>query len=229
MGTGKWFSAILALVFLLIPAMASAQASSEGVDLRISVNYARFYYEQSVYDPMSTGDDLDKDMRGFGGSVSIGYKWRYAGLYIDQDLYAIKPADYCWCIGYQFDDEKWYFLGGTYLVARVSPPITDRFELDLGFGAGVMYSNGDDLVPDMRTPIIVNDDGKASAALSFKASASLTGYFTDIFGMGIGVDYTVGLNKMKYEEEIDNGKIRKIRMNNVVHFLKPGLHFRLRF
>ena len=92
-----------------------------------------------------------------------------------------------------------------------------------------MYSNGDDLVPDMRTPIIVNDDGKASAALSFKASASLTGYFTDIFGMGIGVDYTVGLNKMKYEEEIDNGKIRKIRMNNVVHFLKPGLHFRLRF
>ena len=227
MRTGKWFSAILALVFLLIPAMAFAQASSEGVDLRISLNYAQVFYEQSVYDRMSWGEDLDKDLSGLGGSVTLGYKWGYAGLYIDQDLYGVNHFDYCWCVGYEFGDE-WYFLGGTYLVARVSPPITDRFELDLGFGAGVMYSNGDDLVPDMRNPIIVNDDGKASAALSFKASASLTGYFTDSFGMGIGLDYTVGLNKMKYEKEYDNGNIRKIRMNNVVHFLKPGLHFRLR-
>ena len=130
--------------------------------------------------------------------------------------------------GYQFHDE-WYFLGGTYLVARVSPPITDRIELDFGFGAGVMYSNGDNLELDVYHPIIVNDDGEASVALSFKASTSLTVYFTDIFGMGISFDYTVGLNKMKYETEDPEGTLRQIKLNNVVHFLKPGVHFRLKF
>ena len=230
MKTQTILPAMLALGLLMVPAMASAQASAEGFDLRIALNYAHIFYEQSVQDSgfFYDVDDLENDLYGFGGSVSIGYKWRYAGLYIDQDLYGVEPLDYCMCIGYQFNDE-WYFIGGTYLVARVSPPITERFELDLGFGAGVMYSNGDDLYPGLYNPIIVNDDGKASVALSFKASTSFTVYFTDIFGMGISFDYTVGLNKMKYETEESDGVIRTIKMNNVVHFLKPGLHFRLRF
>ena len=221
--------AILALVLLMIPCIASAQASKEGVDLRIALNYAHIFYEQSVQDSgqLESAEELNNDLLGFGGSVSIGYKWGYAGLYIDQDLDGVKPIDKCWCIGYQFED-KWYFLGGTYLVARVSPPITEHFELDLGFGAGVMYSNGDDLNPGASYPIIVNDDGKASVALSFKASASFTAYFTDIFGMGLFFDYTVGLNKMKYVAEACEF-VRTIKMNNVVHFLKPGLHFRMRF
>lgn len=221
--------AMLALGFLMIPVTASAQASKEGMDLRIALNYAHVFYEQSIQDSgqFEDAEELDNDLFGFGGSVSIGYRWHYAGLYIDQDLDGVKLIEPCWCIGYQFGSD-WYFLGGTYLVARVSPPITDHFELDLGFGAGVMYSNGHELNPGFYHPIIVNDDGKASVALSFKASASFTVYFTDIFGMGLFFDYTIGLTKMKYEEETD-GVIRTIKMNNYVHFLKPGLHFRLRF
>ena len=186
----------------MVPAIASAQASKEGVDLRILVNYAHVFFEQNIHDSgqIKNAEELDSDLSGFGGTISIGYKWRYAGLYIDQDLDSVKGMAECWCIGSDLRDD-WEFLGGTYLVARVSPPISERFELDLGFGAGVMYSNGDDLDPGNSTPIIVNDDGKASVALSFKASASLTGYFTDSFGMGLSLDYTVGLNKMKYEEE----------------------------
>ena len=228
MKTKIMFLALLALGLLMIPSTAFAQASKEGLDIRIALNYADVFYEQSVQDSGQDVEELDNDLSGFGGSVSIGYRWRYIGLYIDQDMDGVKPSDFCWCIGYELEN-KWHFLGGTYLVARVSPPITDYLELDLGFGAGVMYSNGNDLNPESNIfPIIVNDDGKASVALSFKASASFTVYFTDIVGMGIFFDYTIGLNNMKYEEETD-GIIRTIKMNNLVHFLKPGVHLRLRF
>ena len=210
---------MMLLGLLMIPCIASAQASKEGLDLRISFSYLHTYYDYHIIDPkMSYREILNSDMDGYGGSVSIGYKWHHVGLYIDQELYGARLYDDCWCSGYQVI-EGGHFLGGTYLVARVSPPTTEFIELDLGVGFGAMYSNGDDFQPRGPHPIIFNDDGKASAAFSFKGSASITAYILDNFGVGVVFDYTVGLNKIKYKEEDNN----IIRMNELYSCPETGI------
>ncbi len=238
--------AVLAASFLMVPAMASAQASKSGVDLRIALNYSHVFFEQNTTQTLTAGNsvnakigvfDHSEELMGFGGSVSIGYKWQYVGLYLDQDLGGLYPRDEK-LQGYK--DTNWHFLGGTYLVVRVSPPVSEIFEMDLGLGAGMMYSNGDALserhptaenpnpAADSIIPIIINDEGKAFISFSMKASFGFTVYFTDIFGMGLDFDYTIGFNKVKYEPEITPFKY-KVDVDNYVHYLKPGLHFRMRF
>lgn len=229
MSAKKFLPAVLAFVLMMLPTIAFAQASKEGVDLRISVNYGHVFYEQHVPEAAIDVDDLSEDFGGIAGSVSIGYRWQYIGLYLEQDLAGLDHDDFCWCTGYQID-KGWHFLGGSYLVVRASPSVTERFELDMGVGAGVMYTTGHDDsnfgTAGAMVPIILDDEGKASVALSFKASIGFTVYFTDIFGMGAHFDYTLGLDKMKYVDDVD-GTV--VRMNNYIHFLNPGIHFLMRF
>ncbi len=242
----KLLPAILAAGLLMVPAIASAQASKEGVDLRIALNYSHVFFEQNMTQTRTAGMsvnpavsvfDHSEQLMGFGGTVSIGYKWHYVGLYLDQDLGGVYPRDEE-LQGYK--DTNWHFLGGTYLVVRVSPPVSDIFEMDLGFGAGMMYSDGDALSKrqptvenpnpssDSIVPIIINGDGKAFISFSMKASFGFTVYFTDIFGMGLDFDYTIAFNRAKSEPEFTPFKY-KVDIDNYVHYLKPGLHFRLRF
>jgi hypothetical protein len=229
------FPAILALGLLMVPAIASAQASKEGVDLRVAVNYSHVFYDQNVkmkgnVTPVMRNwwEDNSVSLKGVSGTVSIGYKWHYAGIYLDQDLGGVYSSLDHLRNGWSLDQEKWHFIGGTYIVARVSPVVSDIFEMDFGFGAGIMYTNGDFTQDDYIlaiVPMIMDDEGESSIAFSLKASASFTVYFTDVFGMGLDFDYTIGFNRA----EIEASDTYKVYVRNYIHYLRPGLHFRFRF
>jgi len=142
------------------------------------------------------------------------------GVYIDQDLGGVWNAD---DDVDDFRDDEAHFLGGTFLVARGILPCTDQFMFDLGFGLGVMYSDGDKTKDieegNYKYPLIFNKDGNPSAAFAIKLSFSLAYFFTDTIGAGIYVDYNYAFKKNKSDYEVTYH----------YHVVNPGIQLVARF
>ena len=231
------------LAGLALPAIASAQAANSGWDLRLSLDYSRVIFDQDIRQTLKIGTTVTTDkglydsrdrLNGFGGTLSIGYRWGYFGAYIEQDFSSIYPEN---DQIQNYKDMNFHFLGGTYAVARGILPLGEKIEFNLAAGIGVMYSDGDPMEKqqsasgdgtDVKVPIIINEDGKASAAFALKAAAGATFYINSFFGLGLDVDYTIAFNKLHYDLTIATIKYN-MEIKNYVHHIKPALHVRFRF
>ena len=180
-----------AIVFLfslgLFSANAFAQAYEAGMDLRIGVAADLLRVKSTIDTGVLRYDTPFINYDGFMGKISIGYRWAYGGIYIDQDLGGVWLNE-----GGAHDDG--HFLGGTFFVGRGIIPVSPQFQIDLGVGIGTMYGHGDKINEDepdaeYNPSLIVNDKGNPSAALAFKLSLSLSYYFSANFAMGVFCDY----------------------------------------
>lgn len=212
---------------------AFAQSGTGGFDAIVSLNIPVVDFDHSM--TVQTGDtaligNADSDgtqtMVGFGGSLSFGYRWSYVGVYLQQDLNGV------WFSDDDNEDDNGHFLGGTFLVVRGILPASQNFQIDVGFGLGVMYSDGDKssniMSEDYKLPLIFNKDGDPSAAFAIKVNAAFTYYITPTIGLGINFDYNCAFNTITYEQKSMLGTI-KMDVDNYVHLMTPGIHVRARF
>ncbi len=159
--------------------------------------------------------DYAEWMVGFNGRISLGYRWSLIGLYIDQDLGWVKYNNT------ENKDIDPYFLGGTYFTFRALIPLS-ALEFDFGLGLGLMYSNGDDARAHTKHMAITTDsDGDASPCFAFKIAIGLSYFITNSIGIGIDLDYAVGMNIVSYHEDG-----YRVEQTDYIHHFTPGLHLR---
>ena len=156
-------------------------------------------------------------MAGINGTLAIG--WRFIpnfGLYLEQDLGGV------WWTGDTADiEDRGWFLGGTYIVGRGLVGLMNKnAELDFKLGFGMMYSDGDK-VGKKKVAMIVNKKGDPTVAFAMKIGASFTYYVTSNIGVGVQVDYSMGVHKYDFE---GGGEI-----THLLHLVNPGLHLRVGF
>ena len=203
-----------ALAGSLVATDAFADASHEGLEFGLSLNVSIVTGSVEVD---GSSADFKETMVGFDGRLSIGYRFQWFGIYLDQDLGGI------WVVGDSeeddyFDedegDDKGVFLGGTFVTARgILPLMENALEVNVGLGLGMMYGGGD-------KSVILNDEGDPSVAFALKVTAGLTYYLTDSIGTGITFDYNVAFN---------NIKVAGTEIKRTIHSINPGLHIRAQF
>ena len=125
---------------------------------------------------------------GIGASLSIGYRFMFMGVYLEQDLEGIFGEK-------DFADSR--FLGGTYLTFRVIGTF-NTIELEAGFGLGAMY------MASTQPDIMIDCDGHAESAASFamKFTIGATARFGEV-GISLHLDYDLGINPHKHESIAD--------------------------
>jgi hypothetical protein len=202
-------------MMLLICCFASVSAAQAapadgGVDIRAAIDVP---ITLQVHSERRDGSDETTHpkylMSGLNGTISLGYRWMYGGIYIDQELMYMVPTFVS-----QGGDHG--FLGGTYLMGRAIFPINDRIQLDLGVGIGIMYSDGVIKKYAQKEDRVKYENDIAFAA---KASTSFLYYFNDWFSLGFSIDYSLGIQK-EYHDDFYRHYTRV-----VLHNINPGLLF----
>ena len=159
----------------------------------------------------------DDVMAGISGTLAFGYRFNaYTGLYLEQDLGGVwwtgDTADYI--------DDGW-FIGGTYLALRgMFSVLNKNAEIDLQVGVGVMYTDGEKR-GKKKVALMLNKDFEPTAAFAMKFGASFTYYVTSNIGVGLQLDYSLGINK----QDIEGGG----EFTQLMHLVNPGLHLRVGF
>ncbi len=202
---------------------AFAQAGDEGFDLRIGLGADVAILKATLgINNFSFESDKPVNYAGLMGKLEFGYRWTYAGVYLQQDLGGVFYAE---------DEDETdtaaphdgtgKFLGGTYIVGRGIYPIVDQFQIELGFGIGIMYSGGKEETPDL---LFYDEDYKAAAAFAIKLSFAATYYITDKAGIALFLDYNYGTRKNK-------GGIGSLKaeMRFHIHNVVPGIQGVIRF
>ena len=176
--------------------------------------------EGSSYGSSFEENHHSKDwMVGFNARLSVGYRFSVIGIYLDQDLAWLKYNNK------EMDKLDPYFLGGTYLTFRALIPV-GSLELGLALGLGMMYDNGDDWRENTDHPAFITDgDGDASPCFALKIGFEMTYFITDFIGIGIDLDYSIGMIFVDYQSHGDY----KYEQTDYVHYFTPGLHVALVF
>ena len=255
---------LLALFCALFASSAFAQADESGLDLRVGLGAQLLRVDSTV---TRSGSVLGKDYKitselkdpiafnGAIGKIAIGYRWKYFGLYLDQDLGSAKwdgktpgykvsgNSDSLGLSGNaESQDEaidqgekNTYFLGGTYFTIRGIFPVTSSFQIDLGVGFGAIYADGDKASEanseNDKPALIANEDGDPCALFSLKFSLTLTYYFTKMFGLAVFLDYNLSFDNYdsttkSYENTISTYKSESEKL---YHLINPGLMAVLHF
>lgn len=209
------------LVLCFVP-NAFAQAGKSGMDLRMGLGANAMLLDVST--SVTGGDFLEVGgnsngswVAGPAGQISIGYRWSFFGIYIDQDLTGVWPTE-------ESSAESGMFLGGTFVTARGIFPIFERLQLDLGIGLGVLYGAEE----ETKASLITDERGEPTAIFGLKGSLALTYYVTRSFGLGLHMDYLFGVNQYAFEQDIFSTTI-KGEATFYYHSLVPGLHAMVRF
>ncbi len=156
-------------------------------------------------------------MAGINGTLAFGYRFNaYTGLYLEQDLGGV------WWTGDTADiEDRGWFIGGTYLAVRgLFGVLNKNAEVDIKVGVGMMYTDGDKL-GKKKQAMMINKDGDPTVAFAMKFGASFTYYVTSNIGVGLQLDYSLGINKQDYE---GGGEFTQL-----MHLVNPGLHLRVGF
>ncbi|MBO4350427.1 MAG: hypothetical protein J6A01_05710 [Proteobacteria bacterium] len=213
----------LALASAFVATDAQAETGWEGLEMRVALTapvvdgHSKFVLKGSTeYVEVKKESDYkhnDDVWAGFSGTLSFGYRWGVFGLYVDQDMGGV------WWTGK--GDRDPVFIGGTYLTFRGLLGLRHDVELEFALGAGTIYSGGD---KDKTDKIISNKDGEHSAAFALKFGFGLTYYLLpNTIGVGINLDYNLGLNI--YSTEINLGVARiDGTQYNLIHHVNPGIH-----
>lgn len=209
-----FFVLLIFLTVAFISTNAFAQAGKEGFDLRIGLG-ADIAILNGRFDLNSFGYDNNKDAHYVGllGKLEFGYRWNLAGIYLQQDLGGVFYTD----DEYDAVDATGKFFGGTYVIGRGIYPIFDNFQIEFGFGLGVMYSGGKEKTRDL---LFSNEDGKAAAAFAIKLGFSAAYYITNNAGIAFFLDYNYGVRKNNY-----GSLVTTLNIHNVI----PGVQYVMRF
>ena len=171
-------------------------------------------------------------MAGINSTISFGYRWRYVGLYFDEELGGL------WWTG---DTKKiakdGVFFGGSYVTVRPLIGIKKKIEIDFAVGVGMMYSaasksssSGDDNYEDYQdysndssvsTKLIANKDGDSVPCFAIKVGVGFTYYVMKNFGLGVNFDYNLGIHVVSYDGGISH--------TTLFHHMNPGLHANIQF
>lgn len=181
-----------------------AQAAHTGGDFRAGVRIPIINIAgASVGGDVASIEMPDETWVGVGLSLSIGYRWTYFGLYLDQDIEGVWPTG----DAKDYYDGDGRFYGGTYFMLRGLIPIIDKHLIDIGWGMGAVYSDKKGIMGDGK-------DGHVGFGM--KADISYTYFINELVGVGLNIDYTLGLNV-----SVDGAK--------AVHEVTPTIHTRLMF
>lgn len=122
-----------------------AQAAHTGGDFRAGVRIPIINIAgASVGGDVASIELPDETWVGVGLSLSIGYRWTYFGLYLDQDIEGVWPTG----DAKDYYDGDGRFYGGTYFMLRGLIPIIDKHLIDIGWGMGAVYSDKKGIMGD---------------------------------------------------------------------------------
>lgn len=85
-------------------------------------------------------------MGGLNAGIELGYHWRYFGIFVEQKIFGnwIQKTDTIFDDNSSSDRKNYDILngamGGTNLLLKFFIPAFDTFVIDLGLGAGLLYS-----------------------------------------------------------------------------------------
>ena len=198
-------------------------------------------------------------LNGMALDFSFGYRWRYVGVALDVDFAFVKWDRYIPRMrltveegGYKsttstkrikyregegsstngLNNDDFYFLGGTYALVRGIIPATPQFQIDLGLGLGVMYSDGDSkgdgTKRNHKSPLVRDTEGDKTAYFAIKLVLGLTYYFTDNFGLGLFSNLHVGSYDDSFKSDTDEGLI-KTSLDCTIILYDVGLQGVIRF
>ena len=155
-------------------------------------------------------------MAGFNATLAIGYRFNsYAGVYLEQDL-----GGHWWTGDSKKLIKDGWFIGGTYVAGRgIISLLNKSAELDLKVGIGMMYSDGKK--GKVKGPIFTKKNGDPTVAFAMKFGASFSYYVTSEIGVGVHLDYSLGLHSYDYEL---GGEVK-----HHLHLINPGVHLRMGF
>ena len=253
---------LITLLLFFSPADASADGGHTGFDLGIHMGEPLIYQTSKLNyrngNNKGTEDSkIDDPLIGLSSvKLSFGYKWKYIGVYLEQELGGVlwdvgEPVEYDGEIIYKYNnwDYDWFLSaewhnkwiwGGTFICAKGMLPIggllNNRMEIDLTTGLGMVYS---DEGADHVAPLTFNFENELSPWLAFKFGIAITYFFTDVFGMGINFDYNLVVRIFKLSESV-NKEIREhynpryayksdVMLTILLHQISPGIHFRFNF
>lgn len=185
------------------------------------------------------------DHYGIGGSLTLGYRFGYLGLYLEGDIHSMidknrKNNDF---------GDSWYAAGG-YIAVAAHVPLPSNFELSFKAGVGMYYVSSDSYDPSsgmmwesstttQLKDIEVYDSGTLKTASgstgiipALKASVSATYYFLDCLGVGLSMEYRAAFPDVthyatKYDRAMDVSYFGSVPENRVIHQLVPGVYLNL--
>jgi len=216
------FGFVMALFVMLFSAQAFANPES-GFDIRFGIGVPSVIQNFSIDSDYGSIESPDLNNVGYGFNLSLGYRWEYFGVYVDQDLAHIFLVGDIG-EGKASDMEMKYrqrFLGATYLMVRGFFDINDSLLFLGGVGFGVMYGGGADAESDSNNRVFLTKDeeGKGGdVGFGFKAQLGITYFLNDFMGIGFNLDYALGYKSI----DLDGAKL-----NQYVHVITPALHFNI--
>lgn len=158
--------------------------------------------------------------------------------YADCDKYEGKAKDAC------ENHNAGGFIGSALIEVHGFYPITDKFQIEGAFGMGVIFSENnayrkadDDkfgrltiIEPDSTDYIKSgkDEDKGHAAAFALKFGFAGTYYITDMIGVGLHVDYVLGIKNYGASDD-DDDEEREGKQRIKYHHVMPGIHARVRF
>ena len=222
------------MLFSLLTTHASAQESPQGLDLQINVNVpamASDYHFNGDYWLHYWAIGVPA---GIGLDLVFGYRWTHFGIYLSQEIggvFSSDPFDKESEWGYEDTHDAW-FLGGTYLEGMGFIQVSDKLEMNIGLGAGMMYSSRD-RVPDSSGSsggyVVETPDKRKGYAFAFKFVWGMTYYFMQNLGFGFNLNYDLGIaSGSSYNDYCTKGR-KKCSETDLTHVFNPGVHLDVRF
>ncbi len=223
----------LALVSTFAATDALADSTHKAFETRVAVTASVLdFHVKAEGGGQSTGWKEARDvLAGINSTISFGYRWRYIGLYFDEELGGL------WWTGDtgKFNNDG-MFWGGSYVTPRALIPIKKKMEIDIGIGVGMMYNaasksvyyDDEDNYQDYQdysddsnsVKLMKNKNGDSVPCFAIKVGVGFTYYVTKKMGIGANFDYNLGIHVVS-----DAGA----KATTLFHQMNPGLHANFQF
>jgi len=226
--------ASLFLFFLLsvFSSQALAQNYPRGFDLRVGIGASVMYNDITVK-VLSTSVKEKERYMGINTNISVGWRWKYVGLYLDQDLGGIwrtQTLNIDRFLDESFEplsdaNSKKRFLAGTYFLVRFFIPFNDQAFISIAAGIGQTYNTG-------SSDIWHKTKKFAGSGLAFKLQLQTTFFVTSFMGLGLTLEI-VGTDSSEKgiflpDPEIPGLKNR-VTMAYDIYIFQPGVHVNFNF
>ena len=198
----KPFIALMFFVFCSsFQSIAFAQAEYTGIDAKASLAVPIVLYNNDLV-------FLDAQT-GIGFGLALGYRWSYAGVYVDQSFNSVFVEN---------DENKpeAQFMGTFYVMGRGFYPIMSKLQMHAGLCLGFIYGSH-----ETRENLGLS---KNDVAFSLKTELGFTYFVNDMIGVGFDFNYAYAVAKVP---RTFIGMT--ISIKHKMHIITPGIHVNLRF
>jgi len=219
------FSLLLFLMLSMFSVQALAQTDPRGFDLRFGIGAPVTYDNIDVKLGSARVFKEHGRSRGFSTNISLGWRWKYVGLYFDQELGNLWHTSNTDANHELVSDisNKNRFIGATYLLVRAFYNFSPEFLISGGFGIGAIYGTEDKLW--YRFPNVKGKDLFESAAL--KVLFEATFFVTSFIGLGLSFEFAYANATQDFwvpDPEIPYIMQHKVTMHHHIYIIQPGVH-----